>query len=174
MLRSFLSQLLIQAQSIPERLGSLARDHFSTTRYGTRPGKKPAPGPTPSSVSQPSTSELVSALQGAVEEFDNTCLIIDAIDECVELDQLLEFLEKIITRNSNSLRILVTCQSRKDIGEVLLPIVTSQLLIESAFLSEDMALFIQSTLEGDQKLRKWPQKIKDEIQTILIEGSQGM
>ena len=131
-------------------------------------------GPKPAGVSQPSISELVDAFQGAVEEFNDTYLVIDAPDECVESERILDFLETIVSWKSDSLHLLVTSQSKREIEEVLSPIVTFQLLIKSTFISEDIVSFIQSTLEGDRKLRKWSQEIKDEIRTILFEGSQGM
>lgn len=174
MLRSLLSQLLIQAQNIPGGLGSLAQRHFGITRYGTSPGKTLTTGPKPAGVSQPSSSELVDAFQGAIEEFDDTYLIIDAPDESVELDEILDLLETIVNWKSESLHLLVTSQSKREIEEVLSPIVNSQLLIKSIFVSEDIVSFIQSTFERDRKLRKWPQEIKDEMKTALFDGSQGM
>ena len=174
MLRSLLSQLLVQAKDIPNGLGSLAQRHFNTTRYGQRPGEALTTGPKPAGVSQPSISELVDAFQGAIEEFNDTYLVIDAPDECVESDRILDFLETIVSWKSDSLHLLVTSQSKREIEEVLSPIVTFQLLIKSPFVSEDIVSFIQSTLEGDRKLRKWSQEIKDEIRTMLFEGSQGM
>ena len=157
MLRSLLSQLLVQAKDIPNGLRSLARRHFATTRYGNRPGEALTTGPKPAGVSHPSISELV-----------------DAPDECVELDRILDFLETTVSWKSDSLHLLVTSQSKREIEEVLSPIVTFQLPIKSTFISEDIVSFIQSTLEGDRKLRKWSQEIKDEIRIMLFEGSQGM
>ena len=154
MLRSLLSQLLIQAQDIPRGLELLAQRHFAITRYGTSPGKISTTGPKPAGVSQPSNSELVSAFQGVIEEFDDTYLIIDAPDESVELDRILDFLETIVNWKSESLHLLITSQSKTEIEEVLSPIVNSQLLIKSTFVGEDIVSFIQSTLEGDRKLRK--------------------
>ena len=174
MLRSLLSQLLVQAKDIPNGLGSLAQRHFNTTRYGRRPGEALTTGPKPAGVSQPSLSELVDAFQGAIEEFNDTYLVIDAPDESVESDRILDFLETIVSWKSDSLHLFVTSQSKREIEEVLSPIVTFQLLIKSPFVSEDIVSFIQSTLEGDRKLRKWSQEIKDEIRTMLFEGSQGM
>lgn len=168
MVRSLLSQLLVQAQDIPIGLGSLARRHFNTTRYGTLPGKTFTTGPKPAGVSQPSISELVRAFQGIIEVFNDTYLVIDAPDECVELDKILDFLETIVSWKSDSLHLLVTSQSKREIEEVLSPIVTSQLLIKSTFISEDIVSFIQCTLGGDRKLRKWSQEIKDEIKTALF------
>ncbi len=174
MLRSLLSQLLVQAHDIPDHLRSLAEGHFSTTRYGTRRGQKSTTGPRPLGVSQPSISELVGAFQGAIEEFDATYVVIDALDECVELDMILDFMETVGSWKSDSLHLLVTSQRRKEIEDVLTPIVTSQLPIEGALIHEDIVSFIQSTLGSDRKLRKWSRQIKDEIQTALVEGSQGM
>lgn len=174
MLRSLLSQLLVQAKDIPIGLGSLARRHFSTTRYGKLPGEALTTGPKPAGVSHPSISELVDAFQGAIEEFNDTYLVIDAPDECVELDRILDFLETIVSWKSDSLHLLVTSQSKREIEEVLSPIVTLQLLIKSTFIGEDIVSFIQSALEGDRKLRKWSQEIKDEIRPMLFKGSQGM
>ena len=174
MLRSLLSQLLIQAQDVPRGLELLARRHFAITRYGISPGKILTTGPKPAGVSQLSNSELVNAFQVVIEEFDDTYLIIDAPDESVELDRILDFLETIVNWKSESLHLLITSQIKREIEEVLSPIVNSQLLIKSRFVGEDIVSFIQSTLEGDRKLQKWSQNIKDEMKTALFEGSQGM
>lgn len=174
MLRSLLSQILIQAQDIPDHLKSLARRHFAITRYGTSPGEILTTGPKPARVSQPSIPELVDAFKGVIEEFDSMYLIIDAPDESVELDGILDLLETIVSWKSESLHLLVTSQSKREIEEVLSPIVDSQLLIKSTFVGEDIMSFIQSTLQADRRLRKWPQEIKDEMKTTLFEGSEGM
>ena len=173
MLRSLLSQLLVQAEDIPNGLEPLAESHFDTVRYGIY-GSKMRTGPTPARVSQPSVSELVSALQGTIADFDDLYVIIDALDECIELDKVLVFLETILSQKSDSLHLLITSRTEREIAEVLTPIVTSQLLVESAFIDEDIMSFIQFKLKHDQKLRRWPQKIQDEIETVLFEGSQGM
>ncbi|KAL8830056.1 MAG: hypothetical protein Q9191_001649 [Dirinaria sp. TL-2023a] len=174
MLRSLSSQLLTQAQDMPNDMGSLAQRHFNITRYGAFLRRALTTGPKPADVSQPSLSELVDVFRGIIEEFNDTYLIIDAPDESVELDMLLDFLETIVSWKSESLHLLVTSQSKREIEEVLCPIVDSQLLIKSTFMDEDILSFVESTLDGDRRLRKWSQEIKDGIKTTLYEGSQGM
>jgi hypothetical protein len=74
----------------------------------------------------------------------------------------------------SSLRLLFTSRSEREIEETVRPVVASKVLVEGSFIDEDIRSFIRNKLKQDRKLRKWPQKVRDEIETKLINSAHGM
>jgi hypothetical protein len=126
------------------------------------------------SVSQPSVGQLTDVLNDILAEFEDLYIIIDALDECIESNKVLPFLEKVLERKNDSLHLLLTSRSERDIEEVIGPLVTSQVVVGSSFIEDDIRSYIRGTLRHDRKLRRWSQNVRDEIEIVLANGAQGM
>ena len=55
---------------------------------------------------QPSRNDLIQVLKELMKEFHNTYIILDALDECSDREELLECIEKIQTLRLSELRTL--------------------------------------------------------------------
>jgi hypothetical protein len=164
LLRSLISQISNQVPRIPAHLEKLTE-----TEYRSRSMTE-----TKSASSQLSDKHLTALLLETIEKLKDIYIIIDALDECTELQKAMKLLEEMIKIEKGSLHLLFTSRSEREIEEDIGPIVTSQVLMESSFVNEDIRSFIQNRLKHDRKLRRWPQKVRDEIETRLMDGANGM
>ncbi|KAI9868362.1 MAG: hypothetical protein M1813_005805 [Trichoglossum hirsutum] len=72
------------------------------------------------------------------------------------------------------MHILVTSRKEKDIEEALTPSLTDQICIEGAQVNSDIQLYIHEQLHNDSKLKKWPEKMREETEETLTGGANGM
>ena len=168
LLRSLLAQLVKQTSRLPKALGQLRQQKFCDTRYGTRMEMQT------DSVAQPSLLELSDILYDSMVEFDHIYIILDALDECVERQKLLSIVQRLLYSKTGKMHILVTSRSDADLEEHLTPIITAHMLIESSLIEPDIRSYIQEQLHNNPKLRRWPQKVQERIESALMTGAQGM
>jgi hypothetical protein len=107
-------------------------------------------------------------------EFEETFIILDALDECKEREKLLLLLEKLNSWGTEKLHVLVTSRRERDIEETLESLVTSEICLQSAVVDVDIHTHISERLQNDSKLRKWPANVEGEIERTLMDGAQGM
>ena len=159
MIRSLITHLSTQSPSAPRALESL----FSSCMNGER---------------QPSTDELLETLRQIVQAFDETFIVLDALDECQERQELLEDIKKIVDWKLEKLHILVTSRREKDIEETLEPLVRDQgvICIQSALVNDDIRAYVHERLQTDRRLKRWQKKpeVQQEIETTLMDKADGM
>lgn len=169
LLRSLVAQLVEQTARLPKALAQLRRRKFFKERKPT-PGR-PMQG---DYVPQPSSLELSNTFRESMLDFDHIYVILDALDECVERQKLLSLVQRLLNPKTSNIHILVTSRSDADLEKHLTPIVTAQTLVESSLVEPDILSYIQEQLYNNPKLRRWPQKIRDRIESALMTGAQGM
>lgn len=123
---------------------------------------------------QLTVKELTTLLLQLVKDFNSTYILLDALDECTDREDLLEFIEALTGRNINSLHVLATSRKEHDIAVSLEPLVTCQKCIQSALVDADIQVHILERLSKDPKLNKWPIDVQKEIEGALMRGSKGM
>lgn len=128
------------------------------------------------SKSQPTTKTLLSCLRGILKEVKATILVVDALDECQDQNDLLKTLKEIVDWQEN-LKILVT--SRR---EVLIEKALRNLVIEKQIISlqgdgvdKDIRVYIQSKLQ-DPEFERWHNntQVQVAIEEKLVEKAAGM
>ncbi|KAF4631092.1 hypothetical protein G7Y89_g7033 [Cudoniella acicularis] len=105
-IRSLIVQLSTQSEKTPESLEAL----FTGSRQ------------------QPTTDALTSTLQQIIGDFQQTFILIDALDECNQREELLELMETIVGWKSEKVHILATSRREREIEEALQPLITDQIL----------------------------------------------
>jgi hypothetical protein len=155
LIRSLIVQLSMQSTNTPEALNTI----YSRCQEGQQ---------------QPTTDALTLTLQHMLRDFHQTFIILDALDECTEREELLGLIEKIIDWKLKRLHILATSRREKDIEETLELLITGQICIQSALVNADICIHIREQLQNDPKLRKWPENVRMEIEKTLIDGANGM
>jgi hypothetical protein len=159
MIRSLITQLSMQSISTPRALESL----FSSCGNGKR---------------QPVTDALLETLRQMVREFDEAFIILDALDECKERQELLEDIEKLAEWKTEKLHILTTSRKEKDIEELIEPLVNRQanICIQSALVNNDIHAYVHERLQTDRKLKRWQKKpeVRQEIERTLMDKADGM
>ena len=155
LLRSLIVQLSMQSLNIPESLEVL----FLRSQDGQQ---------------QPTIGALTSTLKHILENFQQTFIILDALDECKEREELLGLVESIVDWKLEGLHILATSRVVREIEVSLEPLVTAQICIQSAIINADIHIHIRERLQNDIKLRKWSTNIQTEIESVLMNGADGM
>jgi Cdc6-like AAA superfamily ATPase len=157
MIRSLIKQLSQQLQHTSEQLESL----FSACTNGNR---------------QPTIEALRSSLKQMIEEFNQVFIILDALDECDDREDLMESINEITGWNLQTLHVLTTSRMEREIADGLNVTEEQKLYIQSDLIEADIRAYIYARLQIDEKLRRW-QKNKQDQETIvdtLMEKSDGM
>jgi hypothetical protein len=101
-------------------------------------------------------------------------VILDALDECTDREGLLAFLQEVTASKPRDLHIMATSRREKDIKDELGPVADHNINIQSAIVDEDIRVYIRDRMATDTKLKKWPDSVRNEIMTALMEKAGGM
>lgn len=108
----------------------------------------------------------------------DTYVILDALDECADRDELLTDLEEVTSWGDANLHVLTTSRREKDIEEALTPLSDRQnrIAIQSALVNADICTYIHDRLQVDRKLRRWQKhpNVQREIEDKLTRKADGM
>jgi hypothetical protein len=159
MVRSLISQLSEQCIEIPIALEAL----YSSLDNGNR---------------QPSLDALMNVLEQMLQEFPQSYLILDALDECADRVELMRILKQMARWQLEETRVLVTSRKERDIESSLEEIVNRECIIclQHQVVDKDIQTYVRQRLSDDKGLKKWQKgaEIRQEIETVLMEGSRGM
>jgi hypothetical protein len=157
--KSLIIQILQQSKEIPPRLRELYSLHVKAQR-------------------QPPADALLTALGQLIESFLHVYIVLDALDECADREELMETLALLSRWRLPSNHLIVTSRREWDIEQTIQRIASPQgkVCLESKVVDEDIRQYIRQRLVDDQALRKWrgDSTLLHEIETALIQGSQGM
>ena len=124
MLRSLVAQLYAQSPGIPDVLDLV----FNKCLHG---------------LHQPSIDQLFQLMRGLVDKSDDTFILIDALDEFEELDELLEDIETMTRWNLDNLHILVTSRDDYQIRQSILPIAGDAIVsLGNSVVDSDISIYI--------------------------------
>jgi hypothetical protein len=116
---------------------------------------------------------LLDILKTFIQQLDQTYLVIDALDECQECEELMKFIEELHDCKFDGLHILVASRQIPEIEEVIADCATSALCLQTA-VNQDISILIQGRLSSDRKFQKWPFGVRREIEEALTGGACGM
>lgn len=125
-------------------------------------------------MQQPTQDSLELTLQRMLDGFEETFIILDALDECMERGELLLLLKNLNSWKTGKLHVLATSRRERDIEETLESLVTSEICLQSALVNVDIHTHISDRLQNDSKLKRWPANVQREIEQTLMDGAQGM
>lgn len=123
---------------------------------------------------QPAEDMIRSLLRDIMGQIDSKYIVLDALDECTDREDLLTFICALVDSKLPGLRILATSRPERDIEERLRPITDHNINIQSAIVDGDIRVYIRDRLATDMKLKKWPPSVQDEITTVMMEKAGGM
>ncbi|KAK3176611.1 hypothetical protein OEA41_007934 [Lepraria neglecta] len=154
MVQSIIAQLARSMKPLPEDLTNLYENNASGQH-------------------QPSVKSLMPVLASAIQSRPVVYLVLDALDECLEWEELLRAIEAL---NSSCDNLNIFMSSRREYGltATLSRIATHDVKIQSAAVDADINLFVQTCLSSDSVLREWPTTVKAEIKEALVSRCDGM
>ncbi|KAF2111820.1 hypothetical protein BDV96DRAFT_649794 [Lophiotrema nucula] len=157
MLRSLLCQLTLRCIDVPSSLEKA----FTSSGQGYR---------------KASQDTLLVILRELLDIFPQTYIVIDALDECNQREDLLSILSEIARWQASSLHLIVTSRKLGTIESSLENFVEPQHIVslQSDVVDKDIAKYVVEKLAQDTILRRWRDDIKQEIRAALMGGSKGM
>lgn len=135
LIRSLIVQLSAQFPHIPEPLHSA----YSGSQNGHN---------------QPTVEELTCVLSHIVKRLDSTYIILDALGECEDQEDLFDFIEALVGWDDRNLHLLTTSRKDHDIASSLEPFITCELCMQSALVDADIHVHVLDKLSTDPKLKK--------------------
>lgn len=128
----------------------------------------------------PPDQAFMGCLHQLIRAFDDTYIILDALDESPRdkhRRDMLEALAILRTWSESGLHLLVTSREEPDIRDVLLNdlyvLPDESISLKNHSVDIDIASFISSSLKNNRQLRKW-ERYHDQIQTALTERADGV
>jgi len=124
---------------------------------------------------RPSMDSLQRCLQEILQGSGDIFLVIDALDECTQREELLDLIKEICSWRLPNVKILTTSRSEQDIEDILRNLSTC-ISVKSAQIDADIRLYVDKRLNSDPKLRKWSNNadLTEEIRMTLVNGADGM
>ena len=160
-LENLVRSLTLQLSLRGEMDSQVLEELYKTCQYGQR---------------QPSLDKLTAMLRLRLQELEAIYIFIDAVDECNEIDNFLEFIHVLLAWNFDTLHLLAT--SREDTKLRLFFDAYSGTVVQlgnaSTITRDDISIYIHETIVNDSRLQRFPVEILDEIETTLRNGGNGM
>ena len=123
---------------------------------------------------EPDKTELYSILDQIMDAAASIYVVIDALDECIERDELLRITTKLIGRPTKNLCMLMTSRLEQEIEQSLGSLVTHQTAIEKGVVDQDIRVHIQDQMTHNPRFRKWGSSHKQGIEDALMRKTNGM
>lgn len=159
MLRSLVSQLSFKHQSIPKPLNSL----FESCQNGAKP---------------PQAKDLETLLKTLIESSEKTFIVLDALDECEDRQELLKFIGMTLAWGSEKLNVIMTSRRLKDIDDFFEDELKEEnrLSIQNKQVDEDIRSYVHGKLQSGRRFKRWQRfpEVQKEIETKLMDKSDGM
>lgn len=129
-----------------------------------------------SNTTMPLRDEVITGLiDRTIDQLPRTYIILDALDECRDREDLLDFVTTISAGHRSTLHLLVTSREC-DITKRMLDFGALRIDMREEVVDEDIFAYINHHLEKDERLRMWDQvpSAYDNIRDGLMAKAKGM
>lgn len=123
---------------------------------------------------QPSVEDLLECLEDCLKHFNAVYLVIDALDESHERQNILGILKVLVDKAGfEKIRLLTTSREYFDIQETLSKIST-EIPMSNPLVEEDIRTHVSYKLRTEPRFQKWSIELLGEVEEALTKGAQGM
>lgn len=113
---------------------------------------------------QPQMSNLKMTLRSVIDESEQSFLIIDALDECIDAkgtrEEILTFLTELSGWSLPQLHVLITSRKELEIEKSLTSLKSMSSVCIQTQQQGDIEKYVESVLETDSSLKKWKFEVK--------------
>ena len=121
----------------------------------------------------PPIQEFLDVLKSILCKHVRVYIVVDALDECTDQEELFDLLNSIRDWKLEGLSILITSRDEPDIRECVHPAPEQEIRLRNSAIDNDLRLLVVETLQKDKKLQIWSD-IFPEIEEALTSGAHGM
>ena len=124
----------------------------------------------------PTENELLALLVELLEDFEQTYMVIDALDECGHnYHQLFNQVIKVIHGwQLPHLHLLVTSRTEKSIIINMKEMASTEIYLSAELVGSDIISYVHSAVENDPRYMEWGQTIQEQVENALISNANGM
>lgn len=158
-LKSLVQQMCAQTRVIPEPIMSL---------YALSKGRSP------------SAAQLIGALTTSFHGEVNNYIIIDALDECKEEEgdreraAFFDALTELKNAATGCFNIFITSRPEADISSAMARVGDITLELQGVGVQDDIRSHIIAFMGKDNRMKIWPENVKDEVVKHLSQKANGM
>ena len=125
-------------------------------------------------LSKPQNEIMLEILRQFICGFEDTYILIDALDECLEVEKVLMQIETLHRQGLKQLHLLVTSRQEQQITELLTPMEPMKVDMTCEAVDDDIENYINDMLQSSPGLKEWGITEKDDIRMALLEKADGM
>ena len=146
-------------------LAARSKDYFINQRFYEMHGR----------LYNPTWDELLGLLKELLNSFKQNYVVIDALDECDEYEQLFTKVIMIIHGwQLSNVHLLMTSRREQHILVNMQECATIEICLSEELVGSDIISYIHATIEADSQFKMWGHKVKEEVKEALISGANGM
>jgi len=129
-----------------------------------------------SGVHPPSLDALQRTLLLILDNFRDTYVIVDALDECADRIQLLNRFKEMASWKVGKLHFLATSRQEREIEIRLRSLDPISICLEGESVDLDIATYLDRMLQDDEESMAWnvDVDIRHKVKMSLLQGAQGM
>ena len=123
---------------------------------------------------EPTLDDLQNTLQRILDGFSSTFIILDALDECAERENLLNWIQTFILEKDINLglHLIVTSRPEQEIEDKFKSYRCLDLVEESK--NHHLRVYLDYWLQKDSDLQKWNSDTQMQIKLTLLRQADGM
>src|ERR1700730_15819112 len=124
--------------------------------------------------SQPSVQSLQSVLLLILEVFNDVYIVLDALDECAEREDVLKWIKQTTCWRMSKLHLLATSRPEEEIAKHLQLLDPDHVYIKQDLVSRDIERYINNILYDEGSFEQREDEMKANIKNTVLEGAKGM
>jgi Cdc6-like AAA superfamily ATPase len=125
----------------------------------------------------PDVSSLLMALEASLSMFESVFIVVDAVDESSNRENILETLRKLSSDSRfQKIQLLVTSRDEIDIRREFDDLSVS-MSMSNPYVDDDIGIYVHVSLYSkskNSKFRNWPHDLRHEVEGALVKGAKGM
>jgi hypothetical protein len=123
---------------------------------------------------QPSVESLQATLLLILEAFNDVYIVLDALDECAEREDVLKWIIKTTCWRQDKLHLLATSRPEEEIARHLQLLDPNHVNINQDLVSRDIERYIDSILYDKDSIVQWGDEINVNIKNTVLKSAEGM
>jgi hypothetical protein len=117
---------------------------------------------------------LKEVLRDLIFTLGEVYLVVDALDESVTRDEILQLIQAVQLWQIPQLHLLVTSRQLSDIEDTFANLTTHKICLQNAAGNADIAIYVKNRFQNDKILANWPEDIRLKIERRLMVEGDGM
>ena len=124
--------------------------------------------------SKPSDDRLLEVLRQFISGFEMAYILIDGLDECLNVEDTLEFIETLHAWGLRKCHLLVTSRKEQLITESMMLMKPLEIDMYQMPVDNDIAKYLDFMLHSSSELKRWSTNEQGLIRKALLEKANGM